>query len=66
MKVNFLDLKSQYLSIKPEIDRAIEVEKSAIDKRNPSIANVNVWLEFEPLRADPRFQDLLRWMNLEP
>ncbi len=49
-----------------ETDRAIEVVKSAIDKGDPSIANVNVWLEFDPLRDDPRFQEQLRRMNLEP
>ena len=49
-----------------ETDRAIEVVKSAIDEAHPAITNLNVWLEFDPLRDDPRFQDLLRRMNLEP
>jgi len=59
-------VKARWYARLGETDRVIEVVKSAIDKRNPSIANVNYWLEFEPLRDDPRFQDLLRRMNLQP
>jgi TolB-like protein/predicted Ser/Thr protein kinase len=49
-----------------ETDRAIEVVTSAIDEGDLSIAVVNFWPEFDPLREDPRFQEQLRRMDLEP
>ena len=39
---------------------------SAIDESHPGITTVNYVLEFDPLRDDPRFTDLLRRMDLEP
>jgi len=62
----FPQVKARWYMRLGETDRAIEVVKSAIDKGHPGIAEVNVWPEFDPLRSDPRFQDLLRRMNLEP
>jgi tetratricopeptide (TPR) repeat protein len=62
----FPQVKARYYMRLGETDRAIEVVKSAIDEGYPGIPSVNYWLEFEPLRDDPRFQDQLRRMNLEP
>ncbi len=59
-------VKAMWYTELGETDRAIEVVKSAIDQGYPAIAYVNVWPELDPLRDDPRFQDLLRRMNLEP
>ncbi len=59
-------VKASWYTKLGETDRAIEVVKSAIDERDPGITAVNFWPEFDPLRSDPRFQDLLRRMNLEP
>ncbi len=62
----FPQVKARWYMRFGETDRAIEVVKSAIDKGHPAITEVNVWPVFDPLRDDPRFQDLLRRMNLEP
>ena len=35
----------------------------AADERDPLLPYLNVWVSFDPLRADPRFQALLRRMN---
>ncbi len=62
----FPQVKAMWYTELGETDKAIEVVKSAIDQGYPSIAFANVWLEFDSLRDDPRFQDLMRRMNLEP
>ncbi|MCZ6878475.1 MAG: protein kinase, partial [Acidobacteria bacterium] len=47
-------------------DRAIELLENALDEGYASVFWANVWPYFDTLRDDPRFQDLLRRMNLEP
>jgi len=56
--------KARWYARLGETDRAIELVKTAIDQGGFSF--VNVWPELEPLRDDPRFQEQLRRMNLEP
>ena len=47
-----------------EIDQAVKCVETAIDHWEPIIATLNVWPVWDPLRADPRFPDLLRKLNL--
>jgi len=47
-------------------DRAIELLTNALDEGYASVMWANTWPYFDTLRDDPRFQDLLRRMNLEP
>ena len=47
-------------------DRAIELLENGLDQGYSSVRWANVWPQFDPLRDDPRFQDLLRRMNFEP
>ena len=44
-------------------DRAIEWLETAFQQRDPTMAYIGMPV-FDPLRADPRFQDLLRRLNL--
>jgi tetratricopeptide (TPR) repeat protein len=53
-------------AIAGEKDRAIELLENALDEGYPGVVYANAWPEFDPLRDDPRFHDLLRRMNLEP
>jgi tetratricopeptide (TPR) repeat protein len=46
-------------------DRAFELLDEAVDVRDPQTALIVVWPAFDPLRDDPRFDDLLRRMGLE-
>jgi len=59
-------IKARWYMRLGETDRAIEVINTAMDEGRPAVPHVNVWPEFDPLRSDPRFHDLLRRMNLEP
>ena len=49
-----------------EEDLALEWMTQAIDERDPNAAFINVGTFLDPLRDDPRFQDLLLRMNLMP
>ncbi len=49
-----------------ERDRAIERLQRAFQEHDQLIPYLKVWYIFDPLRSDPRFQDLLRRMNFPP
>ena len=49
-----------------EKDRAFELLEQAFEERSPWMPFLKSHRGFDPLRDDPRFQDLLRRMNLEP
>jgi len=59
-------VKAGYYVMLGDKDRAIELLNNALDEGYASVLWANVWPYFDPLRDDPRFQDLLRRMNLEP
>jgi tetratricopeptide (TPR) repeat protein len=45
-------------------DRALESLERAFEVRDPNVPYVGIYPIFDPLRDDPRFQDLLRRLNL--
>jgi TolB-like protein len=47
-----------------DYDRAIELLEKAFEVRHPTLPYVSCNPIWDPLRSDPRFQDLLRRMNL--
>jgi TolB-like protein/Tfp pilus assembly protein PilF/predicted Ser/Thr protein kinase len=47
-----------------ENDQAFEWLEKSFEDRSPHMPYVGAYIELEPLRSDPRFQDLLRKMNL--
>ena len=47
-------------------DRAVEWLERGFEVRDPNMPYIGVIPVFDSLRDDPRFQDLLRRMNLEP
>jgi len=49
-----------------EKDQAFEWLEKAYQERDGGLVFLNVDREYDPLRDDPRFQDLLLRMNLEP
>jgi len=49
-----------------EMDQAFEWLERAYEERDGILVYLNAAPFFDPLRDDPRFQDLLRRMNLEP
>ncbi len=52
-----------YLAIKPDKDKAFEWLAKMREEKNPFMLALKVGPEFDPIRADPRFQELLRGMN---
>jgi hypothetical protein len=58
--------KAGFYAMLGDRDRAIELLENALDEGYASVIWANVYPQFDPLRDDPRFQDLLRRMNLEP
>lgn len=49
-----------------EKDQAFNCLNQAYEERNHQITQIKVNPMFDPLRSDPRFQDLLRRLNLTP
>ncbi len=49
-----------------ETDRAFELLEQAFEERSLWMPYLKTHPGFDPLRDAPRFQDLLRRMNLEP
>ena len=46
-------------------NRTLELLNNALDQGFSSVQWANIYPQFDPLRDDPRFQDLLR-MSLSP
>jgi tetratricopeptide (TPR) repeat protein len=49
-----------------EKDKALEWLERAYQERDGHLVLLKVDPGFDPLRSDPRFDDLLRWVNLVP
>ncbi len=47
-------------------DEAFELLNRAIDERDFFVTFLNDWWVFDPLRSDPRFEELVRRIGLEP
>ena len=58
--------KALFYALVGEKESALEWMAQAINERDPNSPWFNIEPTFDPLRDDPRFQDLLRRMNFEP
>jgi serine/threonine-protein kinase len=47
-----------------EYEKAMDWLEKAFDQHDPGLPYINIEPKYDPLRSDPRFQDLLRRMNL--
>ena len=56
------DIAQVYLSL-GEIDPALEWLNKAYDEKDALLVTIRTWPFWDPIRDDPRFQDLLRRMN---
>jgi tetratricopeptide (TPR) repeat protein len=61
--VNSFEVAALY-AIAGENDQAFEWLEKSLEERSPHMPYLDAYIELEPLRSDPRFQDLLRKMNL--
>ena len=52
-----------YIQVQPDSDKAIEWLRKAYDQRNAWMMSAKVAPDFDPIRSDPRFQDLIRSMS---
>jgi len=63
--VSSLDIAVIYIGL-GEKDRAVEWLQKAYEERSAFLIFLRVDPRYDPLRSDPRFQDLLRRMNFPP
>jgi serine/threonine-protein kinase len=61
--VNSIDVACLY-ALAGENAQALEWLEKSLEERSPHMPYVDAYVELAPLRSDPRFQDLLRKMNL--
>ena len=54
-----------YLGLR-DYDRAFESLRLAVERQTSSLSALKVAPEFDPVRSDPRFSDLLRRARLAP
>jgi DNA-binding winged helix-turn-helix (wHTH) protein/TolB-like protein/tetratricopeptide (TPR) repeat protein len=52
-----------YIRVQPDSDKAVEWLRRAYDQRNAWMMSAKVAPDFDPIRSDPRFQNLIRSMN---
>jgi tetratricopeptide (TPR) repeat protein len=55
---------ARYLARGGDIDRAFELLDQALERREPSLLHVHAEPDFDVLRSDPRYQDLLKKIGL--
>jgi hypothetical protein len=60
-----LDLALIYVGLGDKT-QALEYLERAYEDRSDRLCFIKAWPQFDTLRAEPRFQDLLRRMHLEP
>jgi len=58
--------KALHYAVLQEYDRALEILEHAFEAGDSYISHINYMKVFDPLRDNPRFQALLREMNLLP
>jgi serine/threonine-protein kinase len=58
--------RGEYYAVLGEKEKALEWLSKAVEERHHGAVGANIGLAWDPLRDDPRFQDLLLRMNLEP
>jgi TolB-like protein len=58
--------RGEYYAVLGEKEKALEWLSKAVEERHHGAVGANASPAWDPLRDDPRFQDLLRRMNLEP
>ncbi len=63
--VSWSDLAAIYAGL-GEKDQTFACLEKAYEQRDPKLVIVNASPLFDPLRSDPRFQDLLRRVGLPP
>jgi serine/threonine-protein kinase len=63
--VSPLDMAILYISLGDK-EQAIASLQKGYEDRDPQILNIKGYLEFDALRSEPRFQDLLRRIGLTP
>jgi serine/threonine-protein kinase len=61
--VNSIDVACLY-ALAGENAQALEWLEKSLEERSPQMPYIDAYVELAPLRSDPRFQDLLRKMNL--
>jgi tetratricopeptide (TPR) repeat protein len=61
--VNSIDVASLY-ALAGENAQALDWLEKGLEERSPQMPYIDTWVEFAPLRSYPRFQNLLRKMNL--
>jgi hypothetical protein len=60
-----MGVAQQYL-FAGDLDRAVESLEKACEVRSPGLLDIGHGPLWDPLRSDPRFQDLLRRIDLPP
>jgi hypothetical protein len=63
ISVNYGHISSLY-AIAGENAQALDWLEKGLEERSPHMPYIDSYVELAPLRSDPRFQELLRKMNL--
>jgi hypothetical protein len=56
------DLSKLYLALSDR-EQSLQLLQKAFEARDPGMMDIKIDPELDPLRSEPRFQDLVRRMN---